>query len=89
MPTLSIVVSGKVQGVFFRQSTREQAAHLHLVGEVWNNDDGTVGIIVSGLHSALDEFVRWCHSGPTRARVQTVTWETIPDQTFSAFTIRR
>lgn len=89
MPTLSIIVRGKVQGVFFRQSTKETALNLQLTGEVWNNADGTVGIVVSGNKVQLDAFVKWCHEGPSRARVQSVEVFATDDRSFSGFVVVR
>ncbi|MCR6720890.1 MAG: acylphosphatase [Chitinophagaceae bacterium] len=89
MPTLSIIVRGKVQGVFFRQSTKETALSLQLSGEVWNNVDGTVGIVVSGNREQLDAFVKWCHQGPSRARVQSVEVSEADERSFSGFAVVR
>lgn len=87
--TYSIVVSGKVQGVFFRQSTKEKASDLGLTGTVKNEEDGSVHIIATGDKVQLDELVKWCHDGPSQARVERVSVETVPLQSFSSFTIAR
>jgi acylphosphatase len=87
--TYSIVVSGKVQGVFFRQSTKEKANDLGLTGTVKNEEDGSVHIIATGDKVPLDELVKWCHEGPPKARVERVSVETVPLQSFSSFTITR
>lgn len=68
-------VTGRVQGVFFRQSTKQQAEALGLGGWVRNRDDGAVEGMVHGEHpAALAAFRDWLHRGPERAQVQAVTW---------------
>lgn len=66
---LQIVVSGLVQGVWYRASTRSQAQSLGLVGAVWNRLDGRVEIIAEGLEGALQQLLVWCADGPRGARV--------------------
>ena len=87
--TISILVKGKVQGVFFRQSTREKATELGLTGEVKNLDDGSVFIIATGLPDQLDVLAQWCEQGPARAKVIHVHVENIPLQEFKSFNIVR
>lgn len=71
--TISIIVSGKVQGVYYRQSTRTKALQLRVTGKVKNNTDGTVSIMATGNDAQLDELVNWCKEGPPMANVTTVT----------------
>jgi len=85
--TISITVTGKVQGVFFRQSTREKAKDLRLKGYVQNMQDGSVNIIVTGNAEQLDQLIEWCHHGPPKAVVATVETKDLPLQEFSSFTI--
>ncbi len=66
---LHIIVSGRVQGVWFRASTQAQARKLGLTGKVWNRSDGRVEIIAEGAESALLLLQKWCRVGPERARV--------------------
>ena len=70
--TISIHITGKVQGVFYRQSTREKAVSLGLTGTVRNNPDGSVTVVASGDKELLDELVSWCRQGPPSARVNNV-----------------
>ena len=63
------VVRGRVQGVFFRQGTREQLARLALSGSAVNRPDGTVEVQAEGDDAALDELQAWLHVGPPRALV--------------------
>ena len=66
---LQIVVSGRVQGVWYRASTRSQAQSLGLVGTVWNRADGRVEIIAEGPEGVLRQLLVWCDAGPSGARV--------------------
>ncbi len=72
MKALNLKIHGRVQGVFFRKSTREKALELSLEGTVCNCVDGTVEVNVQGIENALQEFVEWCHHGPSRANVTKV-----------------
>ena len=72
MPAARFLVSGKVQGVFFRASTREQALKLGLRGYAKNLPDGRVEVLAEGEASALGALERWLHVGPPMARVETV-----------------
>lgn len=79
------VVSGRVQGVYYRASTRQQAALLGLHGYARNLDDGRVEIIVVGAESAIQQLVDWLWKGPPAARVDDVeitdaTLERVPEQ---------
>lgn len=87
--TISILVKGKVQGVFFRQSAREKATELGLTGEVKNKKDGSVSIIATGLPDQLDALTQWCKQGPARANVISVYVENLPLQEFQGFNIVR
>ncbi len=73
---VKLVISGLVQGVFFRVSTRDRALQLGLDGWVKNVPDGRVATCVSGEIKAVDEFITWCQSGPKKARVNNIPTET-------------
>ena len=87
--TYSILVTGEVQGVFFRQTAQEKARKLGVQGTVMNKEDGTVAIVATGTRELLDAFVEWCKEGPPRARVKDVEVKEIPLQHFGSFTIER
>jgi acylphosphatase len=70
-----LVVTGRVQGVWYRGWTVEQALALGLDGWVRNRRDGSVEILASGPDAALAELVRRCHLGPAAARVDRVDVE--------------
>jgi acylphosphatase len=75
MPTAHILVNGRVQGVFYRQSTREKAKSLGLSGWVRNLADGRVEIEATGPRLKLDALVDWSHDGPPHAVVDSVDVE--------------
>lgn len=72
MPAARFLVGGKVQGVCFRASTREQALKLGLRGYAKNLPDGRVEVLAEGDERALDALERWLHVGPPAARVESV-----------------
>lgn len=65
-------VSGRVQGVFFRDSARREANRLGVSGWISNLPDGRVEAVFEGDSSSVREMVRWCESGPPEASVQSV-----------------
>jgi acylphosphatase len=66
-------VRGRVQGVWFRGSTRDQAQRLGLRGWARNLADGSVEVVAQGEPDAVQELVAWCHKGPPGARVTGVS----------------
>jgi len=81
-------VSGRVQGVFFRASAREQARALGLSGWVRNLADGSVEAVASGTPEALAAFANWLAEGPPRARVSAVSSEVCSEPTGAGFEVR-
>lgn len=67
-----IFVSGKVQGVYFRQNTSLKAQELGIVGWVRNLSDGRVESVMEGLEVDIDKMISWCKSGPKDALVTEV-----------------
>jgi len=67
-----IVVTGRVQGVFYRAAMREQADRLEVAGWVRNEPDGTVTAHLEGSPSAVSELLEWCEKGPEAAQVDEV-----------------
>jgi acylphosphatase len=89
MQTVFIKVHGKVQGVFFRQSTVAKANELGVKGFVLNAHDGTVEITAQATDEILNEFIRWCHRGPERARVDKVEVKPVEENSsFHSFEVR-
>ena len=85
--TISILVRGKVQGVFYRQSTRERALALSIAGTVCNRQDGAVYIIATGTKIQLDALLTWCRQGPPRAVVTDLEWKEETLQLFNGFSV--
>ena len=83
-------IQGRVQGVYYRASTVQEAQKLGLTGWVMNCPDGSVEAVAEGARQKLDELIAWCRQGPTGARVANVDvrWET-PENNFYGFSIRR
>lgn len=65
-------VYGLVQGVFFRDSCRQEASRLGAAGWVRNVDDGSVEAVFEGDPEAVEAMCRWCQVGPSHARVERV-----------------
>ncbi len=85
---IQIQIFGRVQGVGFRYYTRQKANELGLTGYVKNKSDGSVFIEAEGDEAALNEFILWCHTGPSWARVQEVKYYTMPPYNYTKFEIR-
>ncbi len=73
--TLRLVIHGRVQGVFFRDSMCREAQNLGVAGWVRNRGDGAVEAMVQGEPAAVDAIVRWARRGPDRAQVERVEIE--------------
>ena len=83
-------IHGRVQGVYYRASTLQEAEKLGLTGWVINCPDGAVEAVAEGAKHRLEELIAWCRRGPDGARVTNVDvrWETAQNN-FHGFSIRR
>lgn len=72
MKHIKITVTGKVQGVFFRASTKAVADQMGVKGVVKNQKDGTVFIEAEATETVLEIFLEWCNEGPEKANVENV-----------------
>ena len=89
MKALKAIVSGKVQGVWFRDSTCKEASKLNIVGWVKNLADGTVEVRAEGNENDLRALVKWLHIGSTRSSVNKVDVEWMdPTVELSQFEMR-
>jgi acylphosphatase len=90
MARAKLVIRGRVQGVFYRQSTKEMAIGLGLTGWAENCPDGSVAAVFEGEKQLVEEAITWCHQGPPAARVSTVEvdWQDFQGE-FATFGIRR
>jgi acylphosphatase len=87
---IHLKVSGRVQGVYFRASTVEQARRLGLSGWVMNCPDSSVEVVAEGEVEQLERLAHWCRSGPPGAQVKEVRaqWEASKEE-FQSFYIKR
>lgn len=83
-----VVVHGRVQGVFFRDSTQKEAEKRGVAGWVRNRDDGAVEAVFEGAEDAVDSLVDFCRSGPSRADVDSVDVEEQEPEGLSGFEVR-
>ena len=82
-----VVVHGRVQGVWFRDSMRREAARLGVAGWVKNRPDGSVEAALEGPSEAVDTLTRWCEHGPPGARVLRVETREEPAEGLADFRI--
>lgn len=93
MAAARFIVSGTVQGVFFRASTREEAARLDLSGVATNLSNGDVDVLAIGDSDALDALEQWLRRGPPMAVVELVirhnlTEPDLPEDVKTGFAVR-
>ena len=89
MKAVRLVVTGRVQGVTYRQTCRQTARRLDLVGWVRNLADGSVEVLAQGAPSAVDELIKWAWIGPSAASVSGVETDTVAvDPTITDFFIQ-
>lgn len=83
-------IEGRVQGVYFRASTVQQAQRLGLTGWVMNRPDGSVEALAEGPYASVERLIAWCRQGPPGAKVTNVElqWEQ-PRHEFSTFAAKR
>ena len=90
MPTVHLIIKGKVQGVFYRATAKKEADKLSLSGWVQNTGEGNVEIVASGTQPALQALTDWCRKGPSRAKVtDVVVTRKEGEELFDEFMIRR
>lgn len=70
-----ILVSGLVQGVYYRANTQKQALMLGISGYAKNLADGRVEIIAQGFKENIEQLIDWCRQGPSAAKVADVSWQ--------------
>lgn len=85
---LRLVIRGRVQGVWFRESTRIEAERLGVHGWVRNRPDGTVEAVLEGAPLAVRQLEVWCHQGPSGARVTEVVSNAEPPLGEKPFSVR-
>jgi acylphosphatase len=83
-----VVVHGRVQGVFFRDTTRRMAESRGVAGWVRNTPEGSVEAVFEGQSDAVDELVRFAHQGPRGAAVERVEVADEEPQDLTVFQVR-
>jgi acylphosphatase len=89
MRSVRILVTGRVQGVFFRKSTLDQALRLGLKGYLMNLPDGRVLVEAGGEPAAIEALISWCRQGPPGARVQNIQVDETEAPDVPTFVIKR
>ena len=87
MPAYQIRITGRVQGVFFRSSTKEKADELGVAGWVKNVSDGSVEVFAEGDEQKLQELIGWCRKGPEQAQVERVEIAEVTERHCKGFRI--
>lgn len=88
MRRVRLLVRGRVQGVWFRDSCREEAERLGVAGWARNLPDGSVEVVAEGGRDAVDALLAWCRVGPPQARVTDVEACAELPEGLSGFTAR-
>jgi acylphosphatase len=83
-----VIVTGRVQGVWFRDGCRERARSEGVSGFARNRGDGAVEVELEGPEPAVERVIAWCRVGPTRARIDAVEVERIAPVGEAGFRIR-
>ena len=87
--SVRLLISGRVQGVYFRVFTRKKALQLGVKGYARNLADGQVEIVAVAKEPILEKFILWCHKGPITARVDQVVFIPLDsDEVFTSFDVR-
>lgn len=89
MPTVHLVVKGRVQGVFYRATAKDVADETGVGGWVKNIEEGHVEIMATGTDEQLQKFVEWCKIGPRKAIVTDVVLTQMPEEVFDDFKVVR
>ena len=86
---IKLLISGRVQGVYFRYFTQKKAKQLGVNGFARNLPDGRVEIVADADHEPINQLIEWSHKGPVTARVDQVEFVDIEiDEVFTTFEIR-
>jgi acylphosphatase len=89
MQTVRLIISGEVQGVFFRASAKEVARKYEITGWIKNTEDGNVEAMIYGQENKVKNFIEWCKTGPEKAKVENVIIHHLPEIKFNHFEVIR
>jgi acylphosphatase len=89
MPTVQLLIKGRVQGVYFRATAKQVADALNVTGWIRNTPDGDVEAMGSGSEDTLRQFIQWCKTGPEGSSVQSIDVMEKAEMRFNGFSIQR
>ena len=89
MPTVHLIIKGKVQGVFYRATAKNVAQELGLTGWVKNTKEGNVEALAWGSDEKVQQFINWCRQGPSKAVVTDIEINFTNEEKFDDFRIIR
>jgi len=89
LKTISILVTGKVQAVWYRKYTLDKAVELNITGFVKNLPDDTVYIVATGTAEQVQQLAEWCWTGSPRSKISAVTVEYLELKEFERFEVVR
>lgn len=89
MPTIHLLIKGRVQGVFYRATAKEKAVEAGVKGWIKNTPDGNVEAIATGSRESINTFIEWCKKGPSGALVTSVEITNLEERFFNDFRISR
>ena len=87
MPTVNLIIKGKVQGVYYRIAAKEEADRLCITGWVKYISEGKIEVMATGTESNLKQLEEWCNKGPEKATVTGVIVTPLSEESFDEFTI--
>lgn len=87
--SVHLIIKGKVQGVFYRAVAQQTAMKLDVTGWIKNTDEGNVEAIITGTRKSIDQFIDWCRTGPSNAKVSEVIIKEKVFTSFNTFEIRK
>ena len=87
MPTVNLLIKGKVQGVYYRIAAKDEADKLGITGWVKYISEGRVEIMATGTTAQLQQFTEWCHKGPEKAFVTDVIVTPLSEEPFDEFIV--
>ena len=87
MPTVNLLIIGKVQGAYYRAAAKEVADKLAVTGWVKYISDERVEIMATATNESLDQFIGWCRRGPEKAVVTNVIVTPLSEQPFDNFSV--
>lgn len=86
--TIHATISGRVQGVFYRDTTRKKATELGITGWVKNLPDGRVELLATGDSERVSQLLAWCWQGPAASKVTDIEETPVPLEHFATFEVR-